>query len=297
MYLLFCPCIRDPELRAQGITHDHDREAYEQALLRCHLFGIDIRFLPCPETRYLGQNRQPGTFSERLDTPGFTTLVDLLEEDVRTMMADFGAPFCMVGVDSSPTCGVNRNWKSPELRAEGRGFFLDRFSDIPAYDVCAVAAFRVYLAGPLFSEGERAWNIRIAEFLRSYAYEVYLPQEVGDTDAGRGEDVHQEIFNANYAALNASDLVVAVIDGADADSGTAWEMGYAYAKGIPVIAIRTDFRMVGTDERVNLMLEKASVIVTDLHDIIRVLPCPIPLALSGTQNEGDNRQDTHSGRN
>lgn len=278
MYLLFSPCIRNPDLRAQGITHDRDRRAYEQALLRCSRFGIDVRSLPCPETRYLGQNRQPATFSERLDTPEFTTLLDILEDEVRATIDAAGPPLFLVGVNSSPTCGVNRNWKSPGIREEGRGVFFSRFPDFTAYDVCAVAAFRVYLAGPLFSEGERAWNLRIAEFLRSYAYEVFLPQEIGDTDAGRGEDAHQDIFDTNHKALDASDLVVAVIDGADADSGTAWEMGYAFAKGIPVIAIRTDFRMVGKSERVNLMLEMASVVITDLDGIREVLPCPIPLS-------------------
>jgi nucleoside 2-deoxyribosyltransferase/predicted secreted protein len=292
MYLLFSPCIGNPDLRAQGITHDRDRDAWNRALTRCSRYGVKIRFLPCPETRFLGLNRHPATFSERFDTPEFTALLDLLEEDVRSLIADFGPPLFIVGVDSSPSCGVNRNWKSSAGREPGRGVFLARFADIPAYDICTVAIYRIYLAGPLFSEAERTWNLTIAEYLRSYAYDVYLPQETGDTDACRGEDAHLEIFHANHAALHNSDMVVAVIDGADADSGTAWEMGYAYARGIPVIAIRTDFRMAGAGERVNLMLEKASVVVTDIQDIRRVLPCPIPLPRLHSEREEDNSRDT-----
>lgn len=278
MYLLFCPCIREPGLRASGITHERDIHAFDQALSRCRSFGIDVRFLPCPETLYLGADRSPGTFSERLDTPDFRNLLDRLEQDIRSMIAEFGDPFAIVGVDSSPTCGVNRNWRSPAGREAGRGVFLDRFSEIPAYDVYTVAMNRIYLAGPLFSEAERTWNIRLAQYLRSYSYDVYLPQEIGDSSASRGMDAHQEIFSRNLSALETSDFVVAVIDGADTDSGTSWEMGYAYAKGVPVIAIRTDFRMVGATEHVNLMLERSAVVTRNMEDLRDALPCSIPVS-------------------
>jgi len=280
MYLLFCPCIRDPGLRASGITHERDIRAFDQALSRCRSFGIDVRFLPCPETLYLGDDRMPATYSERLDTPEFGHLLEKIEQEIRSMIADQGAPYAIVGVDSSPTCGVTRTWRSPAGRNPGRGVFLERFNDIPAYDVYAVAARRIYLAGPLFSEAERNWNIRIAEYLRSYAYDVHLPQEIGDSSASRGMDAHQEIYTRNLLALDESDLVVAVIDGSDTDSGTAWEMGYACAKGVPVIAIRTDFRMVGFTEHVNLMLEQSAVVTRSLEELRDALPCPIPAGSS-----------------
>ena len=51
-------------------------------------------------------------------------------------------------------------------------------------------------------------------------------------------------------------VVLAWLDGPDADSGTCFEAGYAFAKGIPVIGIRTDFR--DNQERgVNIMLSRA----------------------------------------
>lgn len=291
MYLLFCPCIKDPALRAAGITYDRDVQAFERALSRCRSSKIPVRFLPCPETCYLGRDRRPATFSERLDTPAFSALLDHLETEVRSMIAAEGVPYSIVGVDSSPTCGVTRHWGSPAGREPGRGVFLNRFPDIPSYDVYAVAACRVYLAGPLFSDAERFYNIRVAEYLRSHAYEVHLPQEIGDTKASRGDDEHHEIFTVNHAALDNSDLVVAIIDGADADSGTAWEMGYAYAKGIPVYAIRTDFRMVGAAERVNLMLEQSTVVVLNLEELRDALPCSLPLPNSSA---GEKQQQCRS---
>lgn len=97
---------------------------------------------------------------------------------------------------------------------------------------------------------------------------MHLPQECGDSSAERSSDHTSEIFAENLAALAAADVVVAIIDGgADTDSGTAWEMGYAYAQGIPVIALRTDFRQVGASERVNLMLEEAAC-VTDRAEML-----------------------------
>ena len=64
---------------------------------------------------------------------------------------------------------------------------------------------------------------------------------------------------------------MAIIDGADADSGTSWEMGYAHALGKKVIALRTDFRHVGHHEHVNLMLEQSSTVVTSREDLMREL--------------------------
>ena len=51
------------------------------------------------------------------------------------------------------------------------------------------------------------------------------------------------------------------MDGSDPDSGTAWEIGYAYAKGTPIILLRTDFREWGGrtgDAPYNLMLTESA---------------------------------------
>ena len=44
------------------------------------------------------------------------------------------------------------------------------------------------------------------------------------------------------------------------DSGTAWECGYAYAKGKPLVCYRTDFRITGDTEGApyNLMLSESA---------------------------------------
>jgi nucleoside 2-deoxyribosyltransferase len=243
--------------------------------------------LPCPETIYLGPDRSPGSFQDlvgpmarpgrshgdrrRLATPAFAALLDRLEAEVRAAIRDRGEPpLAIIGVDSSPACGVTTTYYSSE-KQPGRGAFLARFPDIPAVDVKEFARYRVYLAAPLFSEAEQAYNLALRALLEAHLFEVYLPQEVGDTSHTRCREERRAIFARHLPALRGADVVVAVIDGADADSGTSWEMGYAYALGKRVVALRTDFRVAGRYERVNLMLEESATVVTAKEDLPRVL--------------------------
>lgn len=278
MYVLCSPCLLNPALRAEGITKPSDIEAFRRTRERCDAFGIRMVPLPCPETLYLGPARTPGTFLERLDTPAFSFLLDALEEQVRTAVARDGPPLCIIGVNSSPTCGVTTTYygsrgDEPPKRP-GRGVFLDRFPGIRALDTITFSRYRIYLAAPLFSEAERFYNSRIAALLRENLFEIYLPQDAGDDSAARDTAVHQQLFSTNVSALEQADIVVALIDGADADSGTAWEMGYARALGKPVVALRTDFRWVGRSERVNLMLEQSSDVVTTPEELLNAIGAP-----------------------
>jgi nucleoside 2-deoxyribosyltransferase len=56
--------------------------------------------------------------------------------------------------------------------------------------------------------------------------------------------------------------MIALLDGSQVDHGTAWEIGYFYARKSPeqkIIGIRTDFRRAGESEGaiVNPMIEGA----------------------------------------
>jgi nucleoside 2-deoxyribosyltransferase/predicted secreted protein len=275
MYVLCSPCILNPSLRAEGITRPSDLELFRLAIERCHCAGIDMVPLPCPETLYLGPGREPGTFLERLNTPEFASLLDEITEEVNDQIRNLGEPLCIVGVNSSPTCGVTTTYYGAEggkpSKCAGRGVFLSRFGGCRAVEVADFARYRVYLAAPLFSEAERLFNSLIGDALREHFFLVHLPQDIGDSSASRGNDDHRHIFEENLRALREADIVVAITDGADADSGTAWEMGYAKALGKKVIALRTDFRQVGHHEQVNLMLEQSSTVVTSREDLLREL--------------------------
>ena len=231
--------------------------------------------LPCPETLYLGPDRKPGTFLERLNTPAFASLMDTLELQVQDIIVKRGPPLCILGVNSSPTCGVTSTYYGSEdqqpPKRMGRGVFLARFPDICAIDVATFARYRIYLAAPLFSEAERDYNERIAGILQENFFDVYLPQDTGDDTTERESGKNSRIYENNKQAIHESDLIIAIIDGADADSGTAWEMGYAKALRKTVFALRTDFRRAGQEELVNLMLEQSSLVVQSKEELIQML--------------------------
>jgi nucleoside 2-deoxyribosyltransferase len=111
----------------------------------------------------------------------------------------------------------------------------------------------VYIAAPLFTEAERAFNSVLAQALEAEGHRVYVPQR--DTPEAHGAGRTAAIFAANVVALRRADAVVAVCDGAQVDDGTAWEIGYAYGRNIDVFGLRTDTRLSQqVDERVNLMV-------------------------------------------
>ncbi|WP_214020988.1 nucleoside 2-deoxyribosyltransferase [Methanoculleus sp.] len=287
MYVLIAPCILDPACRARGITTDEDIRNFRRAVERCRRFSIEMVPLPCPETIYLGPDREPGSFLDlvgpmarpgrsdggrhRLATDEFAALLDRLEAEVRAAIRERGEPpLAIVGVDSSPTCGVTATYYS-SVKQPGRGVFLARFPDIPAVDVKEFARYRVYLAAPLFSEAERTYNLALRDLLEAHLFDVYLPQEVGDTSHTRCREENGAIFAQHLLALRDAETVVAVVDGADADSGTSWEMGYAYALGRRIVALRTDFRVAGHHELVNLMIEESATVVAAKEDLPRAL--------------------------
>ena len=117
---------------------------------------------------------------------------------------------------------------------------------------------KLYFAGPLFTRPERDWNDRVANSLRAAGHEVFLPQEQEP-----GKDA-ASVFAPDIGGLEWSDAVVAITDGPDPDSGTAWEVGYSFRKR-PIVPVRTDFRsLVGAAGAYNPMLTEAATVRLDL---------------------------------
>ena len=115
---------------------------------------------------------------------------------------------------------------------------------------------RVYLAGPLFTAAEREFNLALARRLETLGDRVFLPQR--DIPSARGRHRTRRLYEGCLRGLRAADVVVAICDGATADDGTAWEIGYAVASGKAVYALRTDPRRVAADEHVNLMIQESA---------------------------------------
>ena len=70
--------------------------------------------------------------------------------------------------------------------------------------------------------------------------------------------------------LDWAEAVVACLDGADPDSGTCWELGYAYAKKKLTIVYRTDFRLFKGSDPINLMMTESAdhLIVMPTADVV-----------------------------
>lgn len=123
---------------------------------------------------------------------------------------------------------------------------------------------QVYFAGPLFTHAELAWNKMLAEAITIVNPEIrlFLPQDETSPvfEAANKNNTPPDFNEVKQICLEGivnSSVVVAVLDGADADSGTSFECGYAFAKNIPVIGIRTDVRS-GEDLGINAMLTRSA---------------------------------------
>jgi len=145
---------------------------------------------------------------------------------------------------------------------------------------------KIYLAGPIFSEAERSWrrnlNAAVEELAQSKAknIKVIFPYDLIGQDevASLGAKAKDKIFEACRSSLDTADVLVALLDGSQVDDGTAWEIGYFYAKTqgktSPIIGIRTDFRRAGESEhsKVNAMIDAScDRIVSSVQELIGVL--------------------------
>lgn len=121
---------------------------------------------------------------------------------------------------------------------------------------------KLYLAGPLFTQAERRWLRELGAALVARGHEVFLPQDDASLPLLRDPPDFHGAFESCRDAIDGCDAVVAALDGPDADSGTAWECGYAYARSRPVVVVRTDFRG-GEDAGLNLMLRRSAAAVVE----------------------------------
>jgi len=137
---------------------------------------------------------------------------------------------------------------------------------------------KIYLAGPLgFSEAGLAFHdAAILPLIARLGHVPLDPWAMHDTDpelaaeikAAAGmpygdakrdawRELNMRIGAKNRALIDACDMVFAVLDGVDVDSGTAAEIGYAFARAKPILGYRGDFRLSADNEGsiINLQVE------------------------------------------
>ena len=124
---------------------------------------------------------------------------------------------------------------------------------------------KIYLAGPFFNEAEIR-NIEYAErVLEEKGLELFSPMrhEERTEEPGTSAWAHK-LFEMDRKAIEEADALVVMYYGNYSDTGTAWECGYAFAKGKPVVLVHVN---EATDS--NLMMHcgcRANIHLEELAD-------------------------------
>ncbi|WP_339258441.1 nucleoside 2-deoxyribosyltransferase [Lysinibacillus sp. FSL K6-3209] len=113
---------------------------------------------------------------------------------------------------------------------------------------------KAYLANGLFSLGDRLVNERLAKAIRQAIpdIELYVPQE---NDAINDKSSYADslaIAEADLAMLQMSDVLVAVLDGVEIDSGVAAEIGAFSMLNRPIVGVFTDVRQQGRENMMKI---------------------------------------------
>jgi len=98
---------------------------------------------------------------------------------------------------------------------------------------------KAYIAGKLSNNSEKEFLEKITKLCENLGFKTFLPHR----DVGLAKSIKDvnKIFNGDInIGFKDIDLVVADLNGLHVGAGTAWELGYAYAKDIPAIGIKTD---------------------------------------------------------
>ena len=114
-----------------------------------------------------------------------------------------------------------------------------------------------YIAGPLFNEMEREYLEKIDAICRKIGINTYLPHR----DAGlQNHSNADKLYKMDIDVLERTKLIIANLNGVDVDAGTAFELGYCFAKGKILLGIHTDSRFLEPFSEVNLMILKSCTI-------------------------------------
>jgi nucleoside 2-deoxyribosyltransferase len=124
----------------------------------------------------------------------------------------------------------------------------------------------IYFAGPLFSEAERVFNLRVTERLERADYKVFLPQRDGverdqpPYDRMTADERRRAMFELDKRKIFESDVFLFVLDGRVPDEGACVELGLAHAhkelRGTRKLlaGLQTDSRAAFVGSKLNPML-------------------------------------------
>ena len=125
---------------------------------------------------------------------------------------------------------------------------------------------KVYIAGKLCSDQEKEFLEEIDKLCKKLGLETFLPhRDVGLAESMKDVD---KIFKGDITeGFKDCDLVVSSLNGLHVGAGTSWELGYAYAKKIPAIGIKTDEKPEDALDYLSAILIGSMTIVDSLVDL------------------------------
>lgn len=127
---------------------------------------------------------------------------------------------------------------------------------------------KVYIAGQLWEKDQRDKLEKIDNMCKEFGFETFLPhRDVGVYEKGDSKP----FFVKDSEIIDECGLMIAWLDWKGIGSGTAWEIGYAYAKHIPVIGIIEDRESISEFDRVCVMVLNSVHLVDSLDELKKEL--------------------------
>ncbi|MFA5992264.1 MAG: nucleoside 2-deoxyribosyltransferase [Candidatus Pacearchaeota archaeon] len=126
---------------------------------------------------------------------------------------------------------------------------------------------KVYIASPLCVKEDRDFAEKLDSLCKELGLETFLPHR----DCGLWKEgvSFEKIAKGDIEGFKNCKLLVANLNGFNIGAGTAWEMGYAHARGIPIIAIKTDRKLKDSVEEVSAIIMGLTKIVSSFEDLKR----------------------------
>jgi nucleoside 2-deoxyribosyltransferase len=140
----------------------------------------------------------------------------------------------------------------------------------------------IYLAGPLFSEAERRFNLELTHRLEAIGFDVFLPQRDGverdraPYDTMTPEERRHAMFHLDRTRILDADVFV--LNGRIPDEGACEELGIAYCQKYLqnekklLVGLHTDTRAAFIGGRLNPMVRiPLDYVVDDEGTLLRLL--------------------------
>lgn len=103
---------------------------------------------------------------------------------------------------------------------------------------------KVYLAAPFFTPEQLSFVEKLEDMIATKGYSLFSPRlgsnakimnEMFKRKQQPTADLRLKVFTDNWVNIDDADLIVAFID--DFDVGVMWEIGYAFARQVPIVTV------------------------------------------------------------